>query len=81
MSEVAEKTNYSDTEEKGQISQIEEGSLRQSNGELQSPTTPTLSPEEKALVWKLDKRILPITCLLYLFACEYLLEVTWCGQN
>ncbi|KZP33760.1 MFS general substrate transporter [Athelia psychrophila] len=68
MSEVAEKNNYSDTEEKGQISQIEEGSPRQSNGELQSTTTPGLSPEEKALVWKLDKRILPITCLLYLFA-------------
>lgn len=81
MSEVAEKNNYSDTEEKGQISQIEEGSPRQSNGELQSTTTPGLSPEEKALVWKLDKRILPITCLLYLFACAFPLKVSWCGQN
>ena len=28
------------------------------------------SPEEKKLVRKLDNRILPIACLLYLFACE-----------
>lgn len=27
------------------------------------------SPEEKRLVRRLDMRILPITCLLYLFAC------------
>lgn len=29
----------------------------------------TKSDEEKRLVRKLDRRILPITCLLYLFAC------------
>lgn len=29
------------------------------------------SAEEKRLVRKLDMRILPITCLMYLFACEY----------
>lgn len=28
------------------------------------------SAEEKRLVRKLDRRILPITCLLYLFACS-----------
>jgi hypothetical protein len=28
------------------------------------------SYEERALVRKLDKRILPIACLMYLFACE-----------
>lgn len=28
-----------------------------------------LSEEEKDLVRKLDRRILPIACLLYLFAC------------
>ena len=28
------------------------------------------SLEERALVRKLDKRILPLTCLLYLFACS-----------
>ena len=28
------------------------------------------SPEEQRLVRKLDIRILPITCLMYLFACE-----------
>jgi len=27
--------------------------------------------EERDLVRKLDKRILPITCLLYLFACSF----------
>ena len=28
------------------------------------------SPEERRLVWKLDTRILPIVCILYLFGCE-----------
>lgn len=28
------------------------------------------SPEERKLVARLDMRILPITCLMYLFACE-----------
>ena len=28
--------------------------------------------EERDLVRKLDKRILPITCLLYLFACSFM---------
>lgn len=30
--------------------------------------------EEKRLVRKLDKRILPIACLLYLFACKSRLQ-------
>ena len=30
-----------------------------------------ISDEEKKLVRKLDWRILPITCLMYLFACEF----------
>ena len=29
------------------------------------------STEEKQLVRKLDMRIMPLTCLLYLFACEF----------
>lgn len=29
-----------------------------------------VSVEERRLVRKLDRRILPITCLLYLFACQ-----------
>ena len=33
--------------------------------------TIAISAEEKRLVRKLDKRILPITCLMYLFACEH----------
>ena len=37
-------------------------------GDVLSPET---IAEEKRLVSKLDKRILPITCLLYLFACQF----------
>lgn len=29
------------------------------------------SVEERRLLRKLDRRILPITCLMYLFACQY----------
>jgi hypothetical protein len=31
----------------------------------------SVSVEERRLVRKLDRRILPITCLMYLFACQY----------
>lgn len=31
---------------------------------------------ERRLVRKLDRRILPILCLLYLFACKYVTEVS-----
>lgn len=31
-----------------------------------------VSVDERRLVRKLDRRILPITCLMYLFACQYL---------
>jgi hypothetical protein len=31
--------------------------------------------QEKRLVRKLDKRILPIACALYLFACAFLVQV------
>ena len=76
MSDVVEKNNYSDAEEKGQISLHEDLSPRQaSNGALNSDGSQT--PEEKALVWKLDKRILPITCLLYLFACASSLSLQY----
>lgn len=37
--------------------------------------------EEKNLLRKLDKRILPITCLLYLFACELLALVVLFYRN
>lgn len=48
--------------------------LDHASDEAACPQSPDLesfveSPEEKRLVRKLDKRILPITCLLYLFAC------------
>lgn len=34
------------------------------------PVDPERELEERRLVRKLDNRILPIACLLYLFACE-----------
>lgn len=34
---------------------------------------PATEEEERSLVRKLDRRILPITCLLYLFACAFTL--------
>lgn len=33
-----------------------------------------VSVEERRLVRKLDRRILPITCLMYLFSCQCLLR-------
>jgi hypothetical protein len=36
------------------------------------PEEGPVSVEERRLVRKLDRRILPITCLMYLFACQYL---------
>lgn len=39
---------------------------------VQSDVQPRVpSVEERRLLRKLDRRILPITCLLYLFACQY----------
>jgi hypothetical protein len=35
------------------------------------PREGPMSVEERRLLRKLDRRILPITCLLYLFACPY----------
>jgi len=43
---------------------------RASFEEKQLQFTTATPEEEKRLVRKLDRRILPITCLLYLFACE-----------
>ncbi len=34
------------------------------------PEDPVSEDEERRLVRKLDRRILPIACLLYLFACQ-----------
>jgi hypothetical protein len=34
------------------------------------PEDPVSEEEERRLVRKLDRRILPIACLLYLFACQ-----------
>ena len=35
------------------------------------PEEGSVSVEERRLLRKLDRRILPITCLMYLFACQY----------
>jgi hypothetical protein len=41
---------------------------------VQEDASPSLHPRrERSLVRKLDQRILPITCLMYLCSCEYLL--------
>jgi hypothetical protein len=42
-----------------------------SSSESSQPTDADRLHEERKLVRKLDKRILPIACLLYLFACSY----------
>lgn len=42
----------------------------ESSLESSQPTDAEKLFEEKRLVRKLDNRILPITCLLYFFACE-----------
>ena len=61
MSNVVEKdTGYAD--EKGQDFQSETATPEKQVDEK--------SLEETKLVRKLDNRILPITCLLYLFACK-----------
>jgi hypothetical protein len=38
--------------------------------DLLIPLDPDSEAQERRLLRKLDKRILPILCLLYLFACE-----------
>ena len=46
------------------------GDLRSGSGESEIQPLVEKSVKEKGLVRKLDQRILPIICLLYLFACE-----------
>lgn len=63
MSDVVEKrTDFAYSDEQGQDSQFDPES------DKRVPLIHT--PAEKKLVQKLDARILPITCILYLFACE-----------
>ena len=38
-----------------------------------------VSVEERRLVRKLDRRILPITCLMYLFACQHCIGLFYTG--
>lgn len=67
---MSETLSRNDVDEKGQ----------DLSSNKESPVVPdSRSVEEKRLVRKLDKRILPITCLLYLFACQspYIMCLNW----
>jgi hypothetical protein len=44
--------------------------LDRTNVQPDVPVDDPVSVEERRLVRKLDRRILPIACLLYLFACR-----------
>ncbi|KAL4254788.1 MFS transporter superfamily protein [Abortiporus biennis] len=59
-----DKARYAD--EKTTVDQVETGSVKE---ELPAPaTTYEGTPEEKALLRRLDMRIMPLACILYLFA-------------
>ncbi|KAI0792392.1 MFS general substrate transporter [Abortiporus biennis] len=61
-----DKARYAD--EKTTVDQVETGSVKE---ELPAPaTTYEGTPEEKALLRRLDMRIMPLACILYLFACK-----------
>ena len=47
-----------------------------------APVVPAHTPdEERRLVRKLDMRIMPIACIMYLFACECFFPARSCSQN
>lgn len=50
-------------EDKLDVEKVENRSVSQSSVD-------EVSPEERKLVRKLDSRIMPLACILYLFACE-----------
>jgi hypothetical protein len=62
----------SDLDNKDTVYADEKGRESQSDTEEQDVLPKEKTPEETKLVRKLDARILPITCLLYLFACTLL---------
>lgn len=48
-------------------------------GEVVASKRPTYTPEdERRLVRKLDMRIMPMACIMYLFACAYFLCSSSC---
>jgi hypothetical protein len=65
-------------EEKPDV-KLDEAALGPPSVQLQSDSDilreGSMSVEERRLLRKLDRRILPITCLLYLFACQLLCPV------
>lgn len=64
MAANADKTDYRD-DDKLDVETAERRSPSQA-----SQHSLHISPEERRLVRKLDSLILPIACILYLFACE-----------
>lgn len=55
------------------IDKRESGDVKLDVEQLEHSTTPSvveISEDEKRLVKKLDARIMPLACILYLFACE-----------
>ena len=64
----SEKQDLSIQKEHYDISTTRDPELTLDYGE-NSESIQAVSEEERKLVWKLDKRILPITCLMYLFSC------------
>lgn len=64
---------YSD---KGSLEQLENAAEKNVGMTIEEAPPPATSwagtAEEKRLVRKLDMRIMPLTCILYLFACKYL---------
>lgn len=66
-----ERTDSLENEKAGRITELEEAT--------REPVTAAAgerSVEEKRLVRKLDMRIMPIACILYLFACGS--PSSWC---
>jgi hypothetical protein len=48
----------------------EKGKLARASSETYERSSHFTGEEEKHLVQKIDRRILPIACAMYLFACE-----------
>ena len=67
------RTDSLENEKAGRITELEEAEVPR---EPVAGAAGERSVEEKRLVRKLDMRIMPIACILYLFACAS--PVSWC---
>ena len=75
MSSEAQRGKSAGTfSDKGSVDQSENAAEKNIGMVMEEAPAPATSwagtAEEKRLVRKLDMRIMPLTCLLYLFACE-----------